>query len=63
MDLGTAGGATCGDTVAPETQKRLAFADEDVPISLLADAVDEMKVAGGAIRLRCSDFRDKQGWW
>ena len=51
-DLGTAGGTTDGETVTTETQKRLAFANEGILIPVLPDTVDEMKVAGGAARLR-----------
>ena len=43
VDLGTAGGATGGETVAPKSHEGLALAHEGILISF-ADTGDEMEV-------------------
>jgi hypothetical protein len=63
VDLGTAGGATVGETVAPRSHQGSALADEGVLISAFADSRYEMEELPGAFEPHVSGFCSEQRWW
>jgi hypothetical protein len=63
VDLGTAGGATGGETVAPRSHEGLALAHEGELIRLLTEGSDEMEVVREAARQGDSGLCREQQWW